>query len=581
MAKIVTLKDHKTNEDAYPQTRSEAVYMSDSTTLEQFKSSVAAQFNNYPNVIVNGTVTNLPDNEDIRETEQHTLQLADRNNLEGMGYVILRRNKSFAGQLTQENTIYEIRYDFDLNGDSVTIPAGCILKFCGGSLSDGTIVGDDTCIAASPVKIFDDIQISGSFNIEFAYAEWFGAKANSESYQDTYINLALANFNRVKLLRGVYKIEYPIIMTSYQTLEGVAERGNDSTNETRIIKDTTYPATGIPVTLKGVDLNVDSVIIIKPLLSADGGDNQFMNVSISNVWLQGNRSGRGIMMSDGRYCYLSKIAISDCMYGVKTEYTWMVKLVSVLATSNYAGQRIVDSVGFDVNNAQGSYSGYTTFYFEQCYAMRFDYGYRINSLSYASMQNCACDGCYRTAYKITTCPNVCITGNGSESTVLTDDSDSCSYYIYDSSVSLINCTSVLDGSNSDITDKYWLKAVGNAHVELINPYHLPNKIRSASYSQVRIFLGRVDEPDPSPYETDEHSNIEIFRRNHIIEIIDGVRTTLDLPFVLTLRSGSTSGRPSGLGGKIGTPYFDRSLGGTGKPIWWDGTQWVDATGTAV
>lgn len=29
---------------------------------------------------------------------------------------------------------------------------------------------------------------------------------------------------------------------------------------------------------------------------------------------------------------------------------------------------------------------------------------------------------------------------------------------------------------------------------------------------------------------------------------------------------------------IGATIFDRSLGITGKPIWWDGTQWVDATG---
>jgi hypothetical protein len=34
--------------------------------------------------------------------------------------------------------------------------------------------------------------------------------------------------------------------------------------------------------------------------------------------------------------------------------------------------------------------------------------------------------------------------------------------------------------------------------------------------------------------------------------------------------------PPGL--KIGTMVFDQSLGLTGRPIWWDGTQWVDATG---
>ena len=31
----------------------------------------------------------------------------------------------------------------------------------------------------------------------------------------------------------------------------------------------------------------------------------------------------------------------------------------------------------------------------------------------------------------------------------------------------------------------------------------------------------------------------------------------------------------------GQQFFDTSLGTVGKPIWWAGTKWVDATGTAV
>jgi hypothetical protein len=32
---------------------------------------------------------------------------------------------------------------------------------------------------------------------------------------------------------------------------------------------------------------------------------------------------------------------------------------------------------------------------------------------------------------------------------------------------------------------------------------------------------------------------------------------------------------------IGQTYFDTDLGTTGLPIWWDGTQWINASGTAV
>jgi len=44
-------------------------------------------------------------------------------------------------------------------------------------------------------------------------------------------------------------------------------------------------------------------------------------------------------------------------------------------------------------------------------------------------------------------------------------------------------------------------------------------------------------------------------------------------------SGTTASRP--VSPTTGQMYFDTDLGTTGKPIWYDSTQWVDATGTAV
>jgi len=85
----------------------------------------------------------VPDEEDVTKTEDGKLKFADRGNTTGMGYVILRKDKTFAEQVNKENTIYEIRYDFVIEG-SVTIPSGCILRFNGGSLSDGAITSDGT-----------------------------------------------------------------------------------------------------------------------------------------------------------------------------------------------------------------------------------------------------------------------------------------------------------------------------------------------------------------------------------------------------------------------------------------------------
>lgn len=63
----------------------------------------------------------------------------DSQNPNGMGYLVLEKDKTFASQVTETNTIYEIRYDFSLGGVTVTIPSGCVLKFNGGTISNGTI----------------------------------------------------------------------------------------------------------------------------------------------------------------------------------------------------------------------------------------------------------------------------------------------------------------------------------------------------------------------------------------------------------------------------------------------------------
>lgn len=44
--------------------------------------------------------------------------------------------------------------------------------------------------------------------------------------------------------------------------------------------------------------------------------------------------------------------------------------------------------------------------------------------------------------------------------------------------------------------------------------------------------------------------------------------------------GTTAARPA-IDQKIGQFYFDTDLGATGLPIWWDGTNWIDASGTVV
>lgn len=92
----------------------------------------------------------LPDEEDITSNNDDKLKFADRKynpkKFSGKGYKILRKNiqdgKNILSQsmINQQNTVYEIRYDYDLNNQEITIPEGSTLKFNGGSLSNGTLI---------------------------------------------------------------------------------------------------------------------------------------------------------------------------------------------------------------------------------------------------------------------------------------------------------------------------------------------------------------------------------------------------------------------------------------------------------
>lgn len=101
------------------------------------------------------------------------------SNPDGMGYLVLKKNKTFAEQVTEEDTIYEIRYDFDLGGGSVTIPEGCVLSFNGGSLSNGTLSGDDFRVEADLVKVFDGITFTGNCIKNIYELDWFVGNKNS------------------------------------------------------------------------------------------------------------------------------------------------------------------------------------------------------------------------------------------------------------------------------------------------------------------------------------------------------------------------------------------------------------------
>ena len=142
----------------------------------------------------------IADDEDLLEVSNR-LKLKDKvydpDNFSGKGYAILRKNivegKNILTQdmVNKPNTIYEIRYDFDLNSTEITLPENCVLKFNGGSLSNGTINGNYVKVEA---ETLDNVLI----NIKYT---------------------SPVNFNR--------SLTYYIIPEIWGIIEGYIEKGED------------------------------------------------------------------------------------------------------------------------------------------------------------------------------------------------------------------------------------------------------------------------------------------------------------------------------------------------------------------
>lgn len=134
--------------------------------------------------VVNNEITNSPDEEDLTSVNDK-LKLKNKvyspAEFSGLGRTYLRKNiTGNKNILTQDmintgNTIYIIQYDYDLNGSSINIPDNCVLKFEGGSLSNGSINFNSTYIEYENIdNIFINVKGNGTVTNDTIYIKWFG-----------------------------------------------------------------------------------------------------------------------------------------------------------------------------------------------------------------------------------------------------------------------------------------------------------------------------------------------------------------------------------------------------------------------
>ena len=190
--------------------------------IADFKAIIRNQVDNIKPIEIVGNVVNAADEEDIT-SEDDLLKFKNRDALNGMGYVILRKNKTFAEQVTLANTIYEIRYDFILSSEFM-MPNGCVLKFVGGSIRGSKLILNNTSIDASCRYGILPSTIGGVIANNVVFPEWLAS-----SYDDDFtpfiqclINVASEGGIKILFSAKEYNISPTITLKSNVALESVA-----------------------------------------------------------------------------------------------------------------------------------------------------------------------------------------------------------------------------------------------------------------------------------------------------------------------------------------------------------------------
>ena len=497
-------------------------------------------------------------------------------------------------KFNKSNVIYKIVNDIDLGNAVLTIPTGCTLDFAGGSIINGELVGTNTKIISGLQKIFSSIVISGTWDNDNSYLEWFDL-INSK-YP---INEALKLSNNLRLLKNTYSV------TTISIPESVCIQG-ESTTESIINIDNTIDIDNNNIILKTFSINPSDTFVGDSLIKVhssyycvfeklnmgstkvdtamifDGTDNSYYhtitncNISSFNIGIKfmGHANANSVLYNNF-YLVKTNIVIDSCnglriigntfqdfkTKGIDILYSTGSRPVGNSISSNYfEGDKTVATCDIDFNNTAEAVDNMII-------------------------------GNHHT-YMASNKPHILnMVGPNT---------------IIDSTRSTIRNKSYIAGIPTlEIIEKQYIKALGADYlISSISPIKIDDEniewwacVQKAGVRSLEKIFTFDDSKDwvqldkglIVPFITQYYGQGITLGYNANLSdrklTFDNQRRLLKYGYndkwnyVSTLLSGTTSERPSAdLNMPVGLQYFDTTLV---KPIYWTGTSWVDSTGTAV
>ena len=119
------------------------------------------------------------------------------------------------------NVIFDIRKHIDLKQNTLVLPQNCVLRFSGGVLNNGKLIGNNTVIDnPSNQPVFDHIDIGEEpfqFINDFIYVDWFFGKGDADKTQSAF-DFAKKNRTGISFLSREYVFDHTVMIEMGQIL---------------------------------------------------------------------------------------------------------------------------------------------------------------------------------------------------------------------------------------------------------------------------------------------------------------------------------------------------------------------------
>ena len=203
--------------------------------------------------------------------------------------VRLQPCKSFYSQIdvTQKgraNVEYIVRYDYDLNGETITMPQGCTLNFKGGCIRNGEIIFDNTTIKGNN-QIIKNVSLFGTINNDKVDLTWF----SPDSRIAPLLSWLMSNESvRVIIIpEGNYIIDEPVLLRSNILITGINQTATLIADRSYLEK---YPNKFVMLSTVKQKYPIQGTKVYQ-YVNLDDYNQKFHDITISNLTFDLNYHG--------------------------------------------------------------------------------------------------------------------------------------------------------------------------------------------------------------------------------------------------------------------------------------------------